>query len=215
MIVGVLIVGAAAVFAITTVSKRNLIPGSQLPPNESKESGVKTTTKEEGLISGSILDLMKLGKSVKCTYSIDITGNKMDGVSYVSGEKVRGDFNTTGPEDSKTESHMISDGGWVYVWNSVMPQGFKMKISDVEESVKPESSQDQAPTGNASLDTLQKKFDYKCDNWAPDNSVFDVPTDVTFTDFSDTMKSLGNKCSACELIKDTEGKETCKKQLGC
>lgn len=201
VIIGVLLVGAVAVFAVTTVINRNKTPNSQSLSNESKESATEIAAKEEGSISGSILDLMKLGKSVKCSYSMDTDGNKMDGISYVSGEKVRGDFNVTGPEDMKVESHMISDGQWAYIWSSAMPQGFKMKMTDME------TQDSKVPTENTSLATLQKKFDYKCENWTSDNSVFDVPADVTFTDF--------NKCSACELIKDTEGKETCKKQLGC
>lgn len=134
--------------------------------------------------SGNIFDLIKLGKVAKCTYSYDADKSKLSGVTYISGKNMRGDFTMKLADGQDIESHIISDGEWLFSWSSAMPQGFRMKVSD-QESKSIDSS-----TQNTNALDLNKSFDYKCSAWLVDSSKFEVPTDVTFADFSEMMKGV-------------------------
>lgn len=92
-----------------------------------------------------------------------------------------------------------------------MPQGFKMKATETE-------SQNSATTEkNEAVSTLNNEVSYKCTPWVVDTSLFTVPADITFTDFTETMKNLntGDACSTCDYIPDADGKAECRTQLGC
>ena len=67
---------------------------------------------------------------MKCdiTY-LDDSGN---GVVYTADGKVRGDFNTKADEGTPTESHMIQDGEFGYIWSG--NQGTKIKVDTTEAS---------------------------------------------------------------------------------
>lgn len=173
---------------------------------------------DESSITGSVFDLMKLGKTLKCTYDMNTEGAALSGTSYISGNRMRGDFESTDPTGNKIQSHMISDGEWVYTWTSAAPQGFKMKVSDADsEATTPSES---TPAESQKLDALKNDLDYKCAVWVEDTSLLQVPSDVEFVDFSESLKKIntgsGNSmCAACDYAQSDEDKSACKKQLGC
>jgi hypothetical protein len=185
--------------------------------SESTSGAEKTEQKAssgETMMSGSMFDLMKTGNTTKCTYSTVSDKTKMMGTTYVSGKNMRSDTEITLEGGKTMESHMISDGTWVYSWTSALPQGMKMNISELE---KPATA---APSStNTTVKNFQDKFDFKCTKWNADSSKFVVPTDVTFTDFSETMKKLENggaaMCSACDYTPDADAKAKCKAQFNC
>jgi hypothetical protein len=174
----------------------------------------------ETVMSGSILDLIKSGGTSKCTYTSKQADVQMTGTTYVSGKQMRNDTEMTLGNGTKMESHMISDGTWIYSWTSAMPQGFKMNIKEAEEkygtmdagTTKPEANQE------ATMKNFQDKFDFKCSKWGVDASKFELPKGITFMDFSETMKKLNNNgsmCAACDYATDANAKAQCKAQLGC
>jgi len=190
---------------------------SESPSSEESIPGT-IPIEEQNSVNGNILDLMKLGKSVKCSYSISTDGNEMTGVSYVSAGMMRGDFSVKNSDGTTVDSHMISDSEWIYTWTSTMPQGFKMKVMDAE------AQNEESATGNMSLSNLRENFDYECVNWVPDESLFIVPSNITFTDFSDMMDNFNmesaqpgdtNPCSTCDFLPNDSDKEICRDQLGC
>lgn len=214
VVLGLVLIFGAVAFAL--VFKPKSLPADELA-NPSKPGVTENKPQnDETSVKGSLLDLMKLGKNVKCTYWTDQEGTTMAGVSYISGQKVRGDFDITTydvntEEGSNTiKSHMVTDGEWVYTWSTATPQGFKMKV-DQPENTSTDTTKE-APTK-----ALNESFDYKCTPWLVDNSLFEIPSDIEFTDFSTMMEDLkdNNACLACDYIPDAEGKATCKQQLGC
>ncbi len=179
--------------------------------NLTTESLGPVTESEETAGEGSIFDLVKLGKTAKCTYTSDLESTKMEGVSYISGKNVRADFEVITANNQKMTSHMISDGEWVYSWSSAMPQGFKMKVSETDARNTTPSEKNDATS------TLNNKVSYRCTPWVEDTSLFTIPTDVTFTDFTESIKTItgGDACSACNYLTNPEDKATCKASLGC
>jgi len=168
---------------------------------------------DETAVTGSIFDLLKLGNTAKCTFSSDTDSVRTSGTTYLSGKQVRGDFSIIS-EGTLIESHMYSDGEWVYTWSSLLPQGIKMKL-DAAESEKMQQDAQKIE----GMEDFQNKFDYKCSDWTVDDSMFVLPNGVQFTDFSETLKNLksgeNNMCAACDMVPDDAAKAECKNRLGC
>ncbi len=169
-------------------------------------------------VNGNVFDLIKLGKTLKCTYSMATQDVTISGTTYVSGENMRGDFENTEPNGTKIQSHMISDGEWVYTWTSASPQGIKMNITKAQSEGS--ASNADSTTTNQNANTFKNNVDFKCLPWIEDASVFQVPTDIKFTDFTapsanTNSNSNATVCSACDQAPTAEAKAACKKQLGC
>jgi outer membrane lipoprotein-sorting protein len=204
------------VFAVWKLTNKGSVQNTQ--PSQGQQSQTTQKPNEQDTVSsvsGNVFDLIKLGKTLKCTYSMDSQGVTVSGISYISGKNMRGDFESMDPSGNKIQSHMISDGEWVYTWTSATPQGFKMKLSDAESETTPAPN---ATTQNQ--DFFKNNVDYKCGPWIEDPSLFRLPSDITFTDFSEFTKNTNtdNKasmCAACDYAQNEVDKSTCKKQLGC
>lgn len=172
-------------------------------------------------ISGSFLDLLKMNKSLECRFTYSDTESNTSGVTYISGNKLRGEF-TAVQNGTEVNSFMVSDGEYFYTWSSSMPnQGFKLKVEGVTNTK--EEDGEKSTSKDSALSTIDKNYTYSCKPWAADNSKFLVPTDVTFTDFSsmmqtnkeDSQKAIPDLCKTCDSLTDTSAKEQCKIQLKC
>ncbi|EKE00006.1 MAG: hypothetical protein ACD_22C00108G0002, partial [uncultured bacterium] len=151
-------------------------------------------------ITGSFTDLINAGKSLKCTYESDMGGTKISGTTYVAGKKMRTDSTVNidlgqGPQDMG--SHMIMDGDYFYMWTEGSETGTKMKISSVEGYNSGDSTDSSIPDSfksntNEALNQIKENFDYNCMLWLADSSMFETPSDVTFTEFNlSNMGSFG------------------------
>ncbi len=175
----------------------------------------------------SFKDLMKLSTNQQCTFTDTSTQNS--GTVYGGSGKVRGDFSSV-VNGTSLASHVISDGKTVYVWTDGQPQGFKMTLTEMETLPQ--------DTTSKSVD-LDKKVDYSCNAWITDNSKFQVPTTVKFSDMSKMMKDVmgqtnskqstpsvpaaatksledikASQCAACDSL-PAASQAQCRQTLGC
>lgn len=149
-------------------------------------------TQSEQSISSSLRDLLAMGKSQQCTVSSSSVDDKnvkteTTGTIYISGKKMAQEVSVTSTDKDfpRVNMRMISDGSYMYTWNTeTKSQGMKMKITEPEEG-KTENNGKQ--NGNISMDD---KLDVKCSNWIADNSKFNIPSDVQFTDLNEMMKNI-------------------------
>lgn len=141
----------------------------------STEETVETTPTDDTAFSGSMKDLIARGGDYECTFVQTNDMSDSTGTVFISGTRMRGDFKTTvkAVSDMKVESHMISDGVFMYTWSSMMPTGMKIAIA---ESATAETS-----SATQSFDYNQK-LDYDCKPWTSDSAKFTLPTDITFTE---------------------------------
>lgn len=147
----------------TTSVSSNEVKGIDEPINES----------EPFTFNGTFLDLVKKNGSYECNVSHDVSVAKSNGVVYVSGSKIRGQFSSTIPQVNMTvNSTIISDGTHLYTWTDMAKTGFKSKIV---QNAKPVSSDS---VGNEYMQNLK----YSCSPWAIDESKFVIPSDITFID---------------------------------
>jgi hypothetical protein len=176
--------------------------------------------------SGSVMDLLKLGKSTKCVLEakngVDITS----GTTYISGNKARSDYQASVIEGETMSGYYISDGTWMYTWNdNYKEQAIKFKIDQMP------TADTQAQKDSVKTSDLQDKMDYKCYPWSADQSMFTPPADLNFVDYTQMMQNAQNTlqnlntgagttgdsslCAACNNITDASAKTTCKQKLGC
>ncbi|MEN9561153.1 MAG: hypothetical protein RIQ56_426 [Candidatus Parcubacteria bacterium] len=174
--------------------------------------------------SGTLAALMQRSGAWKCEVSHSSANDKTEGVVYVSGGKVRGDFTSNVPGMGLMESHMLVDSDYMYMWSSAMPNGMKMKADDPKATDSPETS------GAASL--YGQNYDYDCSPWSVDSSKFQLPKDVNFSDMSAMMQDMMSgvkpavkssdsatsppsaNCSMCDQA-PAEARAQCRAALGC
>lgn len=142
--------------------------------------------------STSLRDLLALGKSQKCVITSSVTdddGTKTDtsGTIYISGKKMAQEVmvTSTDKEMPKINMRMISDGDYMYTWNTeTKAQGMKIKITEPEKGTAENGNPE---NGSISMDD---KLNVKCSSWLVENSIFSIPSDVQFTDLSEMMKNI-------------------------
>ncbi len=134
---------------------------------------------------GSLKDLMTRS-STKCTVTNVTANSESSGTVYVGQGKMRGEFTTvTKSPDMTIESHMISDGEFIYTWSDAMPQGVKIPVSAATMNDQPNAPKSEQ------VELYNADVAYECDSWSVDESQFEVPSSVTFVDMSSMMQGAG------------------------
>lgn len=212
------LIGIAAIIVLFLGGAYFLLGKSKTTPTAPLTAN-QANNQQQATEKTSLKDLLAGNRNVSCTttYPID-EKTSTNGTIFVSGKKMRGDFNVT-VSGKNMMTYMIQDGTYVYVWTSDATQGTKMKVDAVEKATG-----DQTQKTNQSFD-VNKQVDVKCSNWSVDESKFTPPSNVTFTDLSQMLQKLptsavtksGEKIqipsSACDSITDSQAKETCLKAL--
>src|SRR3989344_9695705 len=115
-------------------------------------------------------------KDQQCTFNTVDASGQSQGVVFVGNNQMRGDFINT-VSGVNTNSHMIIDDEMVYFWTDGETDGFKMSLSAITDA-----------ESNQSVD-FDKEQNFDCDDWRIDNDKFDLPSGVTFTDFSAQLQN--------------------------
>ena len=138
----------------------------------------KTTTKSTNTPPSSILpttqlslkQIVAVGRGQKCSFVDTTTTVVVSGTVFTSGGKVRADYAV--PGYGNANSHMISLGNDVYVWQDAMTTGSKSAVGSADSaSSKP---------GVHGL-SLNRVLGYKCEEWTADASKFVLPQSVVFS----------------------------------
>jgi hypothetical protein len=157
--------------------------------------------------------LMRSGKSLKCSLSPDRGGEVREGSVYISGGKMRGDFEVAGDGGETYDAHMVQDGEWVYTWGGPMGevQGTKMRVG--------------ATAGPAAQDGFDasEEMSMDCEEWRPDASKFETPSSVQFMDMTGMgmgapgMMDGGIQAMQCQACDQADGPERdmCRQMMGC
>lgn len=164
VILAVVVIGGGAYFLSQNKNENN-VAGENQSANSATETSVET---------GTIKSLVAAGKTQQCTFSSKEDATQSSGTMFFANGKMRGDFNTT-TENVKVASHMIYDGSTSHFWTDGSTTGFKMTLD--------ENAKADANTQSQGLDP-NKNFEFDCKSWSADNSKFDLPSGVQFTDLS-------------------------------
>lgn len=161
------------------------------PPTKS-EKDKSIQQQEEQVLKGkySFKNLLSQNKNLTCTYKFTDEENKMEttGRAYISGKKVLQQTQTTNLVGDKkvVDGSVYTDRDYVYIWSSSdKNSAMKMRIENQttqEGGVKTDVA--------GAQESMEKEYDLECNPWKVDESIFALPTDVEFKDFSEMMKGI-------------------------
>lgn len=193
-----------------------------------KDSGDKVEN-----VKGDLMDVIKLGKPVKCTGSVDSEEGTMNMTVYASGKKSYSEMEVNS-EDGEFKMYTVYDGDWMYMWSDMkgspeaesMNIATKMKVSDLEDMAKDmPTAGDYDSEGSEEVQAFRKELNYKCRVWVPNPAKFTPPSDIEFMDMTQMMESFADPenmenmmesgCEMCDLIQDASQRAECKAEMGC
>lgn len=172
------------------------------------------------ITTGTVSEILSLGKNVKCDYTNEDTDGKTEGTIYVKnrGEGIRSDFTITKTNDSTLTSHFIVDGTAQYIWSDEEKKG-GIKTTIAEEDKANIFSNDNQEGGLSA----NEKLTCRATNIGKD--LLTPPSDVTFTDFSIPDTSAGSTslteeqkaalCGACDASTDATTRDQCRVMYSC
>lgn len=176
-----------------------------------------TMSGKSEVVTGTFGDLASLGKNFQCSFESDEEVGTISGTMYVADEKIRGSYTLLDPEGSISNFEYLRDDSFNYFWGE-SPYGgiaIKTRIDEEDATVSEEVE---------TFDASEQEFDFECHKWSPQESMFDVPTDVEFNTFmipdfdGNTSDSIDfGLCSACNAL-EGDAKASCLEglaQFGC
>ena len=115
--------------------------------------------------------------SYRCTVDQYLSDMDSEGVVYIDGNRIRGDFTTVAEGRAMDTSFLVKDG-YQYVWTADLSFGMKLPVRAGETASAEGKAQ-----GTYSWDAEQIG-EYDCDPWTVDEVRFSIPTTIVFTDVS-------------------------------
>jgi hypothetical protein len=208
VVVGLIIIGSIGWFAFG----KNM-QTADAPTDEAQTASQRTSMKA----------LLALTSPQKCTFTDSTEAGNTSGTVYIKSGKMRGDFNAETSAGAMT-SHMIVLDNTSYVWTDETSEGFKISLDQTTET-------ETSASNNTEAVDMDKEVDYSCENWSGDESVFSLPSNITFTDMSEMMKGLNidinaqmnagagaqgsaDQCTACAQVPEAY-RAQCLTSLGC
>lgn len=179
-------------------------------------------------VSSSFADLMKMGKDYQCTFTTtDETAGTTNGTVYVAdqGANFSGTFLTQPTTGAQSETHMVRSGDYSYIWTTGQAQGYKMKIDPESEELFDGGDDDK---NEQIVIDENAAMDFNCEAWRPQASMFTVPSDIEFVDFSAQVEMMQQytvptstdesddnlKCGVCTSL-EGDNKASCLAAMGC
>ncbi len=145
--------------------------------DETKEALPVTENTESKKMAFS--EFVKQGGSYRCEVSQSMSDFENNGVVYMDGADMRGEFSTVA-EGMEVDSYFIWKDGYMYSWSSTLPTvGFKMKVD-------PTLSRDGAgaDTSGTYAWNSEEVGEYNCEPWTRDEAVFTLPEGTTFREMT-------------------------------
>jgi hypothetical protein len=168
--------GATMVFVKRTENKQQTL---------AKEQTTDVASGSGKVAQGQLLEVLKAGGDITCSYEQSDKTPPQRGTIYVSGVKYRGDFEV-GTGSKIDQTHLIGDGGWYYIWTNGTTQAFKLNITEIDGQEATNSAAKML-SGYSKMGGSTK---LSCENWKANPAVFTPPTDYYFVDMSAKLLEL-------------------------
>ena len=157
---------------------------TEAPIQEQVTTDPADQAREDFAGAGSLQSLIERGDSVECqiTYIPSPLEDAITGTFFVANGNVRGDFLTPAPDmNGQVLSSLIFDGEQIYVWSEINGEQYGFTIET--DSLDSTESDTPIPT-----DT---EVQYNCLTWpAVDNTIFEPPVNVLFTDMTGVQAQM-------------------------
>lgn len=174
----------------------------------------------ETKITGSLLDILNQKLPMRCTVPQKNFTADADSIMYVNGKNLRNDATVTAKDGTKNVASMLIKDNTMYIWGSVLPgQGIKFPLDDFSKE-----------ENKGKLPDISQKNELNCLPWIVDTTVFELPSNVVFSDFTEITKGLSPElppqesapqtdntaiCKTCDAITEATGKAECLATFKC
>ena len=163
--------------------------GFKNKPLTGNQTPTASTPSQESF-SGTLEQLMAKGKAVKCTSAEEINGVKNEGEFYVDGASGRSKIVSKETKAGKTQTiYILANKEYTYFWEEGQKQGFKYPAVKPEEANQPVATDKNLPGAEKQNET----YNFNCEAWRVDDSVFAVPGTVNFVDQGAIIQELQKK----------------------
>lgn len=133
---------------------------------------------EDGRVSGnySLEQIMSLDEPYLCTFEKSDETSRIVGTLRTDSDNVYGEFRIrTDLAEAEFNSFLLTRGNESYTWTSLQPIGYKSTVAS-------SASTNASPEAQAQIVGLEDEMAYECEPWVADDTVFEVPTWVNFTE---------------------------------
>jgi hypothetical protein len=184
---------------------------TEVSENDDGEMNDKETMEDSKSLT-TLRDLFASGSQLECTYSQEDETIVVSGKVYLDGERMRGSFTTSDPENGNVDGSVLNDGEYMYTWGGPLEdQGIKLKIpggSILENNEELEFS------------NFDQVLDIVCNDWAVDESFFIPPSTIEFNDIVAELETVipipsDEQCEICNTIPEVDVQNKCLEALGC
>jgi hypothetical protein len=193
---------------------------NQTPQDSAQSKAAESQSADQASkITGSIKDLLGMGKSLKCTATNGNDKFTSSSTTYISGKKVRSDIESQVGESTKINSHVIILDDWMYNWSDGSGMGMKLNMTAMSQNTPPPAETENKGAGIPPASSqLENKSNFECSPWTADDFLFTLPVNVVFTDQTGTINDMSNKvqqmpkstCEMCDTIPNADAKAQCK-----
>jgi len=175
---------------------------------------------QEDSLQSSINDLLARSENVTCTFTYaDDSGTASSGTVYIaSNQRMRGDFVSQAAGAERAEAGLIQKDETIYTWDKQTKNGIQTKKSTIDNQT--DDGQQTQKNEDESVNPDQQ-YDFNCQEWNVDESKFETPNDVTFTNFDQELQQaqdLSNQAGdiqrqACQQLASESERKACEQAL--
>ena len=194
-----IIMGAATLLAVAVVAwlvlgKESAIAPAQTNDDEARavETGEIKEVDQDNTFAGagSFLSLMALGRDLTCDFSYVApdTNGAVAGTVFISGERMRGDFEME-QSGEVMQSHMIQDDEYMYTWSQGSMGSFAMKMP-LDEAETTGAQTDVTSESYSRPVALDYDVNYSCQPWSVSAATFVPPADIDFMTMEEMMRGF-------------------------
>jgi len=169
------IVGIAiAVFIILGAAGAYLFNANRGQEQTPQQQATKEEIPDKSTIGTSLVDLLQSDESMQCNFNYDDKENSTAGVIYIHNQRLRADISTL-IDGVDSDISMVRKDNLNYIWGSPFPQNkglmFETDLEDLETNEQFQNYFD-----------AEKQINYNCSAWTVEETAFETPDDVEFSD---------------------------------
>jgi hypothetical protein len=227
LIAGIIsVLAAAMIWFAFFQNKANDQPGILDNPANGKSAGKNNSTGGNGSeeigensFTGTIKDLLSRQTAMKCTAEYILEAGKQSQTIYSDGKNTRLETKAV-INGNESKAYVVIKDGWEYIWNDIKIEGapvpnsgMKIKFSELDKN---NASSGADPSEQAGLN-MEKPMDFSCQPWTVSASMFELPSNIEFVDYTAQTNDLINNapadaCDACRMMPTSEMREMCEEQ---
>jgi len=184
LVLSVLILSGCSKKAAPITPNNNSTKNTPAPITKNNEPVVApVNTETEENITSSMEEMMKQGKSMKCTYSTKEDDTQINAVAYfdIAQGRYFVESEISAQETAKQVSYMMTDKTASYMWLKGSNSGTKFVLNEADKTNDNTEEVGLVP---------DDKLNFKCKTWSVENTIFKIPSEINFIDYTDNYNEV-------------------------